>query len=603
MIKNKRNRIIVLIFMLLFIMVCPGISKAAKVSVGKVKSVKASSQNTSSIKISWKKVSKATGYRMYVYNESKKKYEYYGKTNKTSITMKKLKSAKGYKVKIRAYKTVKKKKYYGAYSSVLAATTKPTMVKNLKAKSQDTSSINLSWSKVTRATGYRVYVYNSSNKKYEYYGKTKKNSIELNKLKSSKEYKIKVRAYKDYDKKTYYGEYSSIFVTATKPNKVENVKIISQNDTSINLSWDKVTRATGYRVYIYNAGTNKYDYYGQTNTNSVTIANLVPAQEYKIKIRAYKESNKVKYYGSYAPVVTTITKPSKLQGFKVSDSDASSVKLSWQKIQGATGYKVYMYSSLTNKYDYYGKTSSSSITISNLDSKVQYKFKVRGYKTFNNVQYFGGYSPEIEKRTRKGIDVSKYQTDINWKKVKEDGVKFAVIRIGYRGYAPAGTLCEDKYFKDNITEAINNGIEVGVYFFSYAKDEKEAEEEAQWVINKLNEYNIDKSKIKFIAHDFETYNQNRVKGVSLNQINKNTKAFLKYVKNAKYTPTLYASKYYLTSIFKTDEILKEVSGCKIWLAHYTSATNYTGKYNMWQYSSKGSVKGISGNVDMNEVYF
>ena len=700
MVKNKENKIILLILLLLFIITVPSLSKAAKVSVGKVTGVKASSQTTSSVKVSWKKVSKATGYRLYVYNTSKKKYEYYGKTTKTSMTVKKLKSAQEYKIKIRGYRTVKKKNYYGSYSSVLNTTTKPSQVKSLKAKSYTDTTITLSWSKVTRATGYRVYLYNSKKKKYEYKGYSKTNSYTIKKLKAITQYKIKVRAYKTYKKKNYYGSYSSILTTSTGVTQVKSLKAKSQTDTTITLSWSKVSKATGYRVYVYNSKTKKYEYNGYSKTNSYTIKKLKAATEYKIKVRAYKTISKTNYYGSYSSILTTITKPSKVKGLTASKS-TTSIKLSWTKISGSTGYRIYTYNTSTKKYEYTGYSNTNSYTVSKLKNMTEYKFKVRAYKTYNKTNYYGSYSDiyttatipnkvtgvtltskstsslelkwnklsgvtgydvylykqasqsfksykkvtgtslnitnldtakfykvyvkayktingtnyyssastTVSQKTnstdtiRAGIDVSKYQENIDWKAVKNSGIDFAMIRIGYRGYGSAGTLAEDPYFKKNIKGAIDNDIEVGVYFFSYAKNEKEAKEEANWVIKKLKEYNVTNEQCKFIAHDFETYNQERVKGVSQAQIDKNTIAFLQTVKNADYIPVLYGSKYYLTSKFDTENILSKVKECKIWLAQYNDTESYNGDYDIWQYSSTGLVKGITGNVDLNIVNF
>ena len=211
---SKVNLIVILGFIILLF----GTTKvnATKVSVGQVEGVSIKSQTSSSITVSWKKVKKITGYKVYVYNSSKKKYEYYKSTNNTKLEIKKLSSAKEYKIKVRAYKKVKGKEYYGKYSSVKKEITTPAKVKNLAKKSVSTNSIKISWNKVSRATGYKVYLYNSSKKKYEYYGKTSNTTMTIKKLKSSKQYKIKVRAYKTYNKNQYFGSYSSILKVTTK---------------------------------------------------------------------------------------------------------------------------------------------------------------------------------------------------------------------------------------------------------------------------------------------------------------------------------------------------------------------------------------------------
>ena len=133
MIKNKLKKVILLVLLVGFIVIMPNYVNAAKVSVGKVKGVKASSITDTTMKLSWKGVSKATKYRVYVYNSSKKKYEYYGQTKSKSMTVKKLKSAQEQKIKIRAYRSVKGKKYYGSYSSILKVVTNPSKVKRFSS--------------------------------------------------------------------------------------------------------------------------------------------------------------------------------------------------------------------------------------------------------------------------------------------------------------------------------------------------------------------------------------------------------------------------------------------------------------------------------------
>jgi GH25 family lysozyme M1 (1,4-beta-N-acetylmuramidase) len=193
-----------------------------------------------------------------------------------------------------------------------------------------------------------------------------------------------------------------------------------------------------------------------------------------------------------------------------------------------------------------------------------------------------------------GIDVSAHQGKIDWAQVKASGIEFAIIRCGFRGYT-AGSIYEDAYFKSNIKGAISNGIMVGIYFYSVALNEEEALQEAAWVVEAIKSYNITYP----VVYDFEDFNRGRTAGISSAQATSNAITFLNYVSSKGYTPMMYASKNDISSNFDRSRL----SGYKFWLAHYTSATNYTGSYQMWQYTSKGSVPGISGNVDMNVAYF
>ena len=243
-----------------------------------------------------------------------------------------------------------------------------------------------------------------------------------------------------------------------------------------------------YEIYMYNG--SDYKYLDKTSNTSYQISNLKAATGYKFKVRAYITINSKNYYGSYMELQAG-TLPNKVTGLTSTEQTINSIKIEWDKLEEATGYAVYVYSQYSQSFKLYKKTTNTSMIISDLDIAKFYKIYVKSYVTIEGKTYYSDESNTISQKTKStenikaGIDVSKYQTDINWKKVKDSGVEFAIIRIGYRGYGDKGTICEDPYFKDNIKEAMAEGIEVGVYFFSYAIDEKEAEEEAKWVIDTL----------------------------------------------------------------------------------------------------------------------
>ena len=193
-----------------------------------------------------------------------------------------------------------------------------------------------------------------------------------------------------------------------------------------------------------------------------------------------------------------------------------------------------------------------------------------------------------------GIDVSAHQGNINWKAVADSGIEFSMIRCGFRGQT-AGQIYQDACFKKNVSGAVSNGVKVGIYFYSTAVNEEEAVQEAAWVVSVIQSYRITYP----VAYDFEDFGRYRCSGVSGAQATANSVAFLNYVRSAGYTPIMYANKSDISSRFQSGSL----SGYKFWLAHYTAQTNYTGRYQMWQYTSKGSVPGIAGNVDMDIAYF
>lgn len=186
-----------------------------------------------------------------------------------------------------------------------------------------------------------------------------------------------------------------------------------------------------------------------------------------------------------------------------------------------------------------------------------------------------------------GIDVSKWQGEIDWQKVKNAGCKFAFIRVGSQS-SQNGDLNEDKYFKTNIENAISNGIEVGVYFYSCAQNTEEAEKQAKWVMDEIKNYKVTLP----IVFDWEEWTNFADFGLSLYGINKVAEAFINTCKNNGYSGMLYSSKNYLTDIW-IPEMFEN-----IWLAQYASEVTYTKSYNFWQMCNTGRIDGISGDVDI-----
>lgn len=201
-----------------------------------------------------------------------------------------------------------------------------------------------------------------------------------------------------------------------------------------------------------------------------------------------------------------------------------------------------------------------------------------------------------------GIDVSKYNKTVDWEKVKAAGIEFVFVRVGYRGYGISGTLAADVCFESHVTGALAAGLKVGLYYYTEAINTEEAIEEAQYCIEKAKDYNITLP----IVYDYETTTVNGTKTgrkynakLSKAAATKNCQAFCDTIQNAGYTPMIYANKYDLSTLIDGAALGQSY---KIWLANYTSKTTYTGAYEFWQYSEKGSVDGISGNVDCNYWY-
>lgn len=220
----------------------------------------------------------------------------------------------------------------------------------------------------------------------------------------------------------------------------------------------------------------------------------------------------------------------------------------------------------------------------------------------NGIKYFfNSKGIMVGKNVKKIIDVSAWQKDINWSKVKNEGsADGAIIRAGVRGYS-TGELVTDSYAQTNITNAKEQGLPLGLYVFSQAINTTEAIEEADLAIN-IAQANGGPSTFKMLVIDTEysgaSGNTGRADNLSKQERTQIAKAFLERVKAAGYTPMIYASKTFLEDNLD----MSQLNGYKVWLAQYSHQPTYNGSYVGWQYYSKETIAGVNGYVDMS-VWF
>ena len=219
---------------------------------------------------------------------------------------------------------------------------------------------------------------------------------------------------------------------------------------------------------------------------------------------------------------------------------------------------------------------------------------VTGEQTIQGAKYTFGSDGVLQTGSgNMGIDVSKWNGNIDWAAVKNSGVSFVIIRCGYRG-SSTGALIEDPKFRTNIKGATNAGIKVGVYFFTQAISDVEAVEEASMVADLCSGYSLSYP----VYLDVEGSN-GRGDTIDTGTRTAVCKAFCATMANAGYGTGVYANKTWLTSRINTASL----TGYKIWLAQYAANPTYSAtRYDMWQYTSKGSVTGITGKVDLNICY-
>ena len=265
---------------------------------------------TGPVTLSWGKAADdVTGYRVYRYDADQDKYVYLKSTTSRKYTDEDVTSGKTYQYKVRCYWTIGGTNYCGNYSSVISVTTPPAKVTEVDTETRSSTYLTLNWKKVSGASGYRIYKYNTSSKSYEKVTTISKGSTvsyKITGLTVATEYQFKVRAYKKTDTGTLWGSSSSAYKDCTKPAQTKNLKAATKT-SAVTLTWSKVARAGGYRIYRYNSKTKKYEKIATVKGNktfSYKNTKLKKGSTMKYKVRAYKTYNGTNYYGAYSEVVS-----------------------------------------------------------------------------------------------------------------------------------------------------------------------------------------------------------------------------------------------------------------------------------------------------------
>ncbi|MEG1427457.1 MAG: glycoside hydrolase family 25 protein [Oscillospiraceae bacterium] len=232
--------------------------------------------------------------------------------------------------------------------------------------------------------------------------------------------------------------------------------------------------------------------------------------------------------------------------------------------------------SIKDKYD-------GTITIPKFNIPLN-TYDLKKFKSENGLVTYSGGDSYV------GIDVSELQGTVDWAKVKESGVDFVFIRSAWRGMT-RGKIYEDAEFKNNIKGASDNGIKVGIYFFSQATSVQEAEEEAAYTINQLTKYKIDYP----VVFDWEMNEGSRVVSAKGEDVSTYAAAFCKKIELAGYKPMVYMNKSLGYDFYNLEVIGKY----DFWIAEYEPEPSFYYNFEVWQYSDSGAVQGIEGNVDVN----
>ena len=213
--------------------------------------------------------------------------------------------------------------------------------------------------------------------------------------------------------------------------------------------------------------------------------------------------------------------------------------------------------------------------------------------TMGDFQYDGRYRTCLAADTIPGIDVSAHQKTIDWQQVADSGIEFAMIRVGYRGYE-TGLVNPDDRRQENYEGAKAAGLKVGAYFFSQAVTVEEALEEARYILEAIEEWELDMP----VVFDWEHKKEGRTLNLDSRIVTDCAIAFCDAVREAGYETMVYFNPHHARRFFH----LWELEDYPFWLAYYTDRMQYDYKVEMWQYTNSGSVPGIETPVDIN-IYF
>ncbi len=368
--------------------------KSVTPALAKVSALKASASAYNSAKLSWSKVTGATGYELHRATSAAGPYKLIKTTASRSFTNKKLDTGTTYYYKVRAYRTVNKQKVYGEFSTVQSA--KPMIGKpaKLKIKTSGYNSAKLSWGKVKGASGYNIYRSTSQNGTYVKAGSSAKNTYTDKTLEPYTKYYYKVRAYRSVNGTKVEGADSAVKTASTTLAKPTKTKSSYAAPLGINLKWKSVSGATGYQVY---RSASKKGTYAQAGTSSVPNfkdEGLAAGKTYYYKIRAFRTVGATTVFGAFSAIKSAKAPTAVPKSFKAASALPNGIKLSWKAITGASGYEVYRSSSKKGAYSLVGAAGGLNYidTDPALVPGKTYYYKIRIFVTYGLNKIYGKFT-------------------------------------------------------------------------------------------------------------------------------------------------------------------------------------------------------------------
>ena len=351
----------------------------APVVVNRVDTPTVSARTDTSLTIKWNKVSNATGYRVYFYNDIRRAWVEEKTVTTTSYTDTALTPGSEYSYRVRAFVKKNGKITYGKYSSTLKAQTLPSAVTGLKVDSVTENSITVSWNKARGASEYQLYEYDVFKKKYNLIATLKGTTYTVEELASLSTHRYSVRSVAKNGTLVTNSALCAVITGKTLLSTVEAIDITDITKERIEFTWDYVNGADEYTIYLQNAETGEWNDVVTTRDTVYSFEDLKPGTEYNIRFKTTSGAEVSKYSQTFR----LCNVPNAPTDLKAATSSDKSVVLSWTGVAGADGYKVYRYSPIDGTNTLVGTTTATSFNDKDVTTNTRYTYKVCAYVTVN----------------------------------------------------------------------------------------------------------------------------------------------------------------------------------------------------------------------------
>ncbi len=359
-------------------------SSAAKaVSVGKVSSLSLVSKTDTSVKIKWSKVKKASGYQIAFYNAKQKKWVREKNTTALNYTDTGLNELTNYYYKVRAFVKKNGKVTYGKYSSALKVKTNESVVtvgrtEPVTVGSRTDTSITIKWPKIANATGYKIYVYSTTQRKWIEEKTVTTPSYTDTALIPGVEYSYRVRAFVKKNGKVTYGKYSSTLKAQTLPSAVTGLKVDDVTVDSITISWEKSMGATEYEIQEYDIYKKTYSTVASVSDTSYTVSGLPSLSTHHYAVKSVAKSRTNVTSSKLCDVVIGKTLLATVNSISVTDVTKDRISIAWEYVNGATEYTISVLNSETGEWKDFATVKGNSYTFEeNLSAGTKYDIRFR----------------------------------------------------------------------------------------------------------------------------------------------------------------------------------------------------------------------------------